>query len=226
MNSVNLIEEWRDIEGYEGYYQISNKGRVKSLPRKRMNGKGSYYMTKTRILKHSMTTTGYKKVELTKNGKRKSKRIHRLIAKAFIPKVEGKPDINHIDGNPLNNEIQNLEWCTQRENVLHALEIGLRKTINIPKNKLRELYVEQGLSLREVGEELGMSAPWVSEKLRREGIKVRNISEAKDEYKLTNEIIINGLKTNTQKELANKIGCDQSLISYYYSKIKKGEVIQ
>ena len=64
MNNVSLIEEWRDIEGYEGYYQISNKGRVKSLPRKRMNGKGSYYMTKTRILKHSMTTTGYKKGEV------------------------------------------------------------------------------------------------------------------------------------------------------------------
>src|SRR5690625_5079628 len=122
LNRVVLGSEvWKPIEGYEGLYQVSNFGRVKSNDRKVWNGRG-YYNKSGRILKNSLTTTGYWKVELYKNGERKSWRVHRLVAKAFIPRVRGKNMINHKDGDPLNNHVSNLEWCNQSENMKHAYE--------------------------------------------------------------------------------------------------------
>lgn len=123
-------EIWKDIAGYEGLYQISNLGRVKSLPK--IKGRA---MTETRVLKNQIGGTGYWAIVLSKNGKKKQHRIHRLIATAFIKNNDNKPFINHIDGNKLNCSIENLEWCTARENTMHALENGLRKYIETPKGE-------------------------------------------------------------------------------------------
>ena len=102
-----MIEEWRDIVGYEGLYQVSNMGRVRSL---------NYNKTGvTKIMKHSMTK-GYHHIMLSKNGKVKRFRVHRLVAQAFIPNPQGLPDINHKDENKNNNCIDNLEWCTKDYN--------------------------------------------------------------------------------------------------------------
>ena len=98
-----LNEEWRDIEGYEGLYQVSNLGRVKSL---------NYNHTKSeKILKGIPDNDGYLRVVLFKNG-RKDYRVHQLVAKMFIPNPENLQVINHTDENKQNNAAKNLEWCT------------------------------------------------------------------------------------------------------------------
>ena len=100
-----MTEIWKDIKGYEGKYQISSHGRVRSLKN-----------SKERILKPHKDTSGYKQVDLLKDGKRKTCSVHRLVANHFIPNPNNLPQVNHKDENKLNNNIENLEWCTQKYN--------------------------------------------------------------------------------------------------------------
>jgi len=121
-----VSEEWRAIAGYEGIYEVSNYGRVKSLPNRRRNGRGDndFYTTKEIILKPGrMAQTGYLSVSL----KSKTHSIHRLVAKAFIPNPDSKRQVNHIDKNKQNNAVSNLEWCTERENTVHGF-LGYKKS--------------------------------------------------------------------------------------------------
>lgn len=118
------MAEWRDIPGFEGLYQVSDDGRVKSFWHKR-----------PRVLKHGICNNGYCLVVLVdENHKRHSCRIHQLMAEVFIPNPENKPGINHIDGNKQNNVLTNLERCTYSENLKHAYDIGLRKGKGAKKN--------------------------------------------------------------------------------------------
>lgn len=118
------MEIWKDIEGYEGIYQVSDKGNVKSLARKVRHPKGGFKNLKERTLKATIVN-GYYQVDLSKEGKIKRFLIHRIVAKTFIDNHLGKPQVNHIDGNKLNNDSRNLEWVTSSENVLHSYENGL-----------------------------------------------------------------------------------------------------
>ena len=112
------MEEWKSIEGYEGLYEVSNLGNIRSLPR---NGT----VPVPRTLKVSEDKDGYGVITL-RNANRCTKRAHRLVAKAFIPNPDNKPQINHKDGNKLNNNVHNLEWATGSENILHAKRLGLQ----------------------------------------------------------------------------------------------------
>ena len=110
-----MCEEWRTIKDYEGLYEISNMGRVKSLPKCAFTSNPyftGYRHTKEKILKGGTTKLGYKTVTLRKNGKGKFIYIHRLVAEAFIPNPNDLPEVNHKDENPANNCVDNLEWCT------------------------------------------------------------------------------------------------------------------
>ena len=113
------MEEWKDIEGYEGYYQISNMGRVKSLERTVWNGRG-YQKVPEKILKGMDNGKGYLRVELCKEGKVKTCRIHRLVAMAFIPNPNNLPEVNHKDKIRTNNKVENLEWCTTKYNIVYS----------------------------------------------------------------------------------------------------------
>lgn len=105
-------EKWKDVKGYEGLYRVSNLGRVKTLNYKRTG--------KERVLKNSLNRDGYLMVKLYKNREHLGLGVHRLVAEAFIPNPEGKPQVNHIDEVKTNNHVTNLEWATAKENSNHG----------------------------------------------------------------------------------------------------------
>ena len=109
-------EVWRDIEGYEGLYQVSNMGRVKSLGRKDRFGR----VIKERILEPAVTHNGYLRVGLHVDGKRKMLRVHRLVCEAFHENPDNKSEVNHVNENKTDNRACNLEWSTRTENCNHG----------------------------------------------------------------------------------------------------------
>jgi len=135
-------EIWKDIERYEGLYQVSNLGRVRSLARE--NGYGS--RKETRLRKFKINKYGRAEIVLSKNKKLKNYFVHRLVAKAFIPNPFNKPCVNHKDGNPLNNRVENLEWVTYKENDLHARK---NKLYGGEKNNTAKLKEKDVVFIRE-----------------------------------------------------------------------------
>jgi len=110
------MEKWADIKGYEGLYQVSTKGKIRSL--RFINN----VVNKERIKELKLYKSKQNRVYVTfkKKGNRKTSLVHRLVAMAFIPNNCNKPEVNHIDGNPSNNNVENLEWVTKQENCKHA----------------------------------------------------------------------------------------------------------
>ena len=122
-----------DVPDYEGLYQISNLGNVKSLKREVYDKFGKKYNKKERILKPGLST-GYFTINLCKNGVSKNYMIHKLVIESFIPNPENKPCVNHINGIKTDNRLENLEWVTYSENTKHAFKIGLQ----IPSKRVGE----------------------------------------------------------------------------------------
>ena len=116
MGGIMKKEYWKPVVGYEGHYQVSNWGRVKSFDRWVKSRNGSVRFCKGRILKPVTNDRGYLCVELWKNNKRKSCKVHRLVAEAFIPNPYNLPMINHRDEDKTNNRVENLEWCDAKYN--------------------------------------------------------------------------------------------------------------
>ena len=125
-----MQEEWKDIKGFEGCYQVSNFGQVKSLPQKRR-----WHQRKPYLLSANIVKNGYCLAHLYIQYQRKAIPIHRLVALAFIPNPSNKPQVNHKDGNKQNNKVDNLEWVTKAENGKHAFRNGFLK---LPPPKLNQ----------------------------------------------------------------------------------------
>lgn len=112
-----MIEIYKWVQGYEGLYKVSNLGNVKTFNWR--NAK------KEAILKPATNKNGYLQVALQKDGKLKSFKVHRLVAQSFLLNLENKPQVNHKDCNKKNNRVDNLEWCTPKENTTHAIKMGV-----------------------------------------------------------------------------------------------------
>lgn len=120
-----MNEIWKDITDYEGYYQISNIGRVKSLARPVYNKDGSInYYKKEKIKVNKVSTDGYYLITLSVNCHNKTIAIHRLVAQEFIPNPDNLPEVNHKDFDRKNNCVDNLEWCTHEDNVNYSVKEG------------------------------------------------------------------------------------------------------
>ena len=128
-----MQEVWKDIKGYEGHYQISSNGRVKSLARMRLGKNDCLISLKEKILKQKTTKSGYKSVHLRCMEKQSHPTVHRLVAEAFIENPENKLTVNHIDANKENNCVTNLEWSTHSEQMIHAVNNNLLEVRGSPK---------------------------------------------------------------------------------------------
>ncbi len=124
------MEVWREIPEYNGLYLVSNTGRVRSIDRMIPFKNNNLRLHKGRELKQFKSKFGYMYVVITINRIEHKEKVHRLVAKTFIPNPENKSQVNHIDGNKENNNLNNLEWCTPSENMLHAYANNLN-----PRNK-------------------------------------------------------------------------------------------
>lgn len=132
-----MEEIWKDIEEYEGYYQVSNLGNVKRLGGIVMMKDGRTKTVKEMVLKQSLAGRGYPFVGLCKNGEVKDKNIHRLVAEAFIPNPKNLPQVNHKDEDKTNNCVDNLEWCTALYNLTfnnRHIKAGLKERGKQPHN--------------------------------------------------------------------------------------------
>lgn len=116
-----MDEIWKDIRGYEGLYQVSNTGRVRSLDRKVHHPNGGERFSKGQIIKPGITPKGYLFVQLSIGGKINAKRVNRLVADAFIPNPQNAEAVNHKDKNRKNNNVENLEWCSVTYNNRYSL---------------------------------------------------------------------------------------------------------
>lgn len=133
------MEIWKCVEGSDGKYQISNTGKVKSFAN-----------ITPRLLKQRISKDGYVWYVLQINGKGKTMRANRLVAKAFIPNPFNKATVNHIDGNKLNNTVENLEWATKEEQMKHAYNLGLKKPVQGTLQGSSVLTKEQVLEIRRI----------------------------------------------------------------------------
>lgn len=151
-----MKEIWKDVEEYEGLYQVSNLGRVKRV--------------KTgRILKPLKHPHGYLNVGLSKNGIVSNKTIHRLVAKAFIQNLENKPEVNHIDEEKTNNNVNNLEWSTRKENINHGTRterMGKTRSISIIATNIKTGEVEEFYGTSECARQLGLNTPSITNVLK------------------------------------------------------------
>lgn len=121
------MEVWKDIKDFEGYYQVSNLGRVKSLKRYVASKNGSKRIVKSKILQTGYDQDGYLLAVWSINGSRFTRKVARLVASEFIPNPDSKPQVNHINGIKNDNRVENLEWTTCSENIKHAYNKGLHK---------------------------------------------------------------------------------------------------
>lgn len=156
-----MEEVWKDIPGFEGYYQASTHGRIKSL------GTITKYKPTVKILKPFITPQGYARLHIGKKHDRRTWGVHRLIATTFIPNPHNKPQVNHIDGDPSNNRVENLEWCTPHENIQHSYDKLGKKPHNCHKVRCLETG-EVYESAAEAGRKLGLNCISIAACCRRD----------------------------------------------------------
>jgi HNH endonuclease/NUMOD4 motif len=163
------MTNWKDIVGYEGIYEVSDDGQIRTHKDKTtFSKKHGVRKWKQRVLVQKVGKDDSCRIELYKDRKSKTWLVHRVVALAFIPKVPGKDYINHLDGNRRNNRVGNLEWCNHKENNNHAFDNKLIKTANgiaLYNNETRRIQYFR--SMAKASEFLGKHHGFVSALLKR-----------------------------------------------------------
>lgn len=204
-------EIWKDIKNYEGLYKISNFGRIKSK-NKKTNYQWKIYNQKE--------TKNYPQVGLMKNNKLKVIRIHRLVAETFIPNPNNYKEINHIDGNKNNNSVDNLEWCTHKYNIRHAIKNDLRKCI-LPYDKYCELKkdIKDGKNLFNLCKKYNIKEETMKRIFSSQNISTKERKIIRDDGVIFNSIYEVAEKENTSRQnVSNCILKNQNCKGhkYYY----------
>ena len=162
---MSMEEIWKDIEGYEGIYQVSNLGRVRSLeqvrtkPHPRNTSMTMTYITKGKVLKQRKHPAGYWTVMLYKDKVAETRTVHRLVAEAFIPNPNNLPEVNHIDENKENSRVDNLEWVTKSGNMRHGTcgeRMGRKHWKAIVQMTIDGKFVKRWDCAKHASEELGL----------------------------------------------------------------------
>lgn len=209
---TSFEEKWKPVVGFEGMYEVSDKGSVKSLARPAW-GKTNRFV-KEKILTSKVSRTGYEITHLRKDGKNCHPSVHRLVAEAFIPNVESKPTVNHIDGDKLNNSVSNLEWATHKEQSDHAFESDLIVKHNSKlyspsfKIKVKEYFDNVGCSIRQLADVFCIS--------QRTAGRIANGAFNKVRTKLSEQdveaILLKRQSGETLSSIAKTFGCGISQI--------------
>lgn len=215
MTEIIEGEVWKDVVGYEGIYEVSNKGRIKSK-----------HYGKEVFLKTQKTYDGYITIKLSIGGKSKRYILHRLVAIAFLDNPENKPQVNHIDCNKTNNFSDNLEWVTAQENVMHAWKNGLNgNTVYFFEKKIVEDY-KNGMISTELTKKYKTSWLAIRKLLKKNGLEIITISERNSIYKFDkNELkkdFDNGMKV---KDIAKKHKSSKGAIYWYKKRHENGIII-
>lgn len=201
-------EIYRDIKGYEGYYQVSNFGNVRSLDREVIRSDGQCNFHFGKILKLSDNGSGYLVAQLCKDAVVKGYLVHRLVASEFIPNEKKLPVVNHKDGDTKNNKIDNLEWCTQRYNIIHGLALHPRMTdrTNLMKAISKEVYCPETnttyRSITEASRILKVSSDYIHSALLRQGQKVTTSTNGKKYRFFSSKKMYEDLSIQEKREFA------------------------
>jgi predicted XRE-type DNA-binding protein len=230
-------EIWKDIKDFEGIYQVSNMGRVKSVGRLVNSGKGVHSFTiKEKILAVDYSASYYR-VTLSKNGKIKRFSVHRLVASTFISNPENKPQVNHKDGDKLNNKLDNLEWVTVSENNRHAIDTGLSIPVKGEDHgmcklkesdilEIRRLYHETNLTQQQIGDMFGIDRKYATEIISGEcwkhvkiykktkkkckiGVNHHNSKIDENMARQIKELLYNG---NKPKDISDSLGVSRDIV--------------
>lgn len=196
-----MKEMWKDVKGYEGLYQVNNFGEVKSLERPYINQYGVCGTKKAKILnkkivcfdKNKKNTQGYYAVNLCNKDGGKWTRVHIIVANAFLDNPENKKEVNHKNGNKLDNRVENLEWVTHSENCLHAWKTGLQK---IGKERIEKIK-ENNIKLR------GLNADTVKNIYNDFIIKKISMNKIAKKYKISVQTVSN--IANKKNEIYRRI---------------------